>query len=438
MRKFTFTSPFSDAPRPLAQVWSEVSALRGLGLLIGMRPPFGPPSIGSVVLVGLVAQNTLVVLLMALARHKQDPAAPFLTSSVVLVTELAKLVLSGIFLLSEDPEDPQNVIDKVVKALRKPQVVFLALPSLVYLVQNNLTLLALGYLDAAVFQVMYQLKVVFAAFSASMMLGKPIDRVNRLAIGMLFVGVVFVAVSSSTSRGSASNSMTDSSSTDGPISGGDLADAVKRDRTKNMMIGLGATFAAAVLSSFAGTFTEKVFKSSERLGEIASSLWFKNFVMAGFSCIFGVIMIVQSDGPAIKARGFFQGFTPLVWLIILVQAVGGLLIGAVLKYTSNMAKTFATAISMVASSVASIFLFHFRPTLGFMLGSALVIVAVWLYSCPPPQRARVEEEMGVMEQKLQAFGRKHFDHPALQPIIERFQDEVDIIVSNFRMNFKQA
>jgi len=193
-----------------------------------------------------------------------------------------------------------------------------------------------------------------------------------------------------------------------------------------------------VLSSFAGTFTEKVFKSSEGLGEIASSLWFKNFVMAGFSCIFGVIMIVQSDGPAIKARGFFQGFTPLVWLVILVQAVGGLLIGAVLKYTSNMAKTFATAISMVASSVASIFLFHFRPNLGFMLGSALVIVAVWLYSCPLPQRARVEEEMNVMEQKLQSFGRKHFDHSALQTIIERFQDEVDIIVSNFRMNFKQA
>lgn len=67
---------------------------------------------------------------------------------------------------------------------------------------------------------------------------------------------------------------------------------------------------------------------------------------------------------------------------VLLQAFGGLLIGAVLKYASNVAKGFATSISMIASSVLSIYIFDFKPTTHFVLGSIIVAISVALYSQP--------------------------------------------------------
>ena len=36
--------------------------------------------------------------------------------------------------------------------------------------------------------------------------------------------------------------------------------------------------------------------------------------------------------------GLFHGFTPLVWTIVVVQAVGGLVVAATIKYADNILK----------------------------------------------------------------------------------------------------
>lgn len=92
-----------------------------------------------------------------------------------------------------------------------------------------------------------------------------------------------------------------------------------------------------------------------------------------------------------------QGFDLIVWGVVLLQALGGLVVAVVIKYADNILKAFgrfskvsllnskipATSVAIVCASVASIFLFALYPRLLFILGAALVIVAVVVYGAFP-------------------------------------------------------
>ena len=54
----------------------------------------------------------------------------------------------------------------------------------------------------------------------------------------------------------------------------------------------------------------------------------------------------------------------------------------VIKYADNILKGFATSLSIVLSSILSVFLFDYSITLMFTVGGGLVISAVYLYSIP--------------------------------------------------------
>lgn len=65
------------------------------------------------------------------------------------------------------------------------------------------------------------------------------------------------------------------------------------------------------------------------------------------------------------------------------QAMGGLTVAAVIKYADNIMKGFATAISIVVSSLSSYLLLNdFNPTALFLIGAGMVMVATVMYSLP--------------------------------------------------------
>jgi solute carrier family 35 (UDP-sugar transporter), member A1/2/3 len=85
------------------------------------------------------------------------------------------------------------------------------------------------------------------------------------------------------------------------------------------------------------------------------------------------------DGPQIRSLGFFHKYN--IWTIfaILCQALGGLIVAVVVKYADNILKGFATSLSIILSSVASVWLFDFRISLTFFVGSLVVLWATHLY-----------------------------------------------------------
>ena len=70
----------------------------------------------------------------------------------------------------------------------------LAIPSGIYAVQSNLLFIALTYLNAATYQVTYQLKILTTALFSMFILGTKIDRKQWFSLCFLAVGVALVTV----------------------------------------------------------------------------------------------------------------------------------------------------------------------------------------------------------------------------------------------------
>ena len=79
--------------------------------------------------------------------------------------------------------------------LNKPmETLKLAIPSGIYTLQNNLLYVALSNLDAATYQVTYQLKILTTALFSVSMLGKKLGVYQWLSLVILMAGVAFVQV----------------------------------------------------------------------------------------------------------------------------------------------------------------------------------------------------------------------------------------------------
>lgn len=103
----------------------------------------------------LVIQNTALVLTLHYSRTGSEGEPLYIASTVVVLTELLKFVISfGILCYVNE----MNVL-KAYKLLEvelfdKPgETLILLVPSILYTIQNNLLILALTNLDAATFQV---------------------------------------------------------------------------------------------------------------------------------------------------------------------------------------------------------------------------------------------------------------------------------------------
>jgi UDP-sugar transporter A1/2/3 len=126
----------------------------------------------------------------------------------------------------------------------------------------------------------------------------------------------------------------------------------------NYSIGLTAVLVTAVISGLTGVYFEKVLKDASSV-----SVWTRN-VQLSFYSLFPAFFIgvIFKDGEEIAREGFFAGYNSVVWMAIMSQAVGGVLVAMCINYADNIAKNFATSISIILSFLFSVFFFNFRVT----------------------------------------------------------------------------
>lgn len=114
------------------------------------------------------------------------------------------------------------------------------------------------------------------------------------------------------------------------------------------------------------------------------------------SMIISYITIYVHDAATVASKGFFVGYSRIVWTVILVQAVGGLIVAVVVKYADNVLKTFASSFGIVISCIVSAIFFDFHPNMAFLVGASFVVMSTVLYSKPEKKpRKRLKKSPGL-------------------------------------------
>jgi len=359
------------------------------------------------VLIALAVQQAGLVLVIRYSKMQEGGAKKYVNSTAVVSAECFKIVLNvsiGLFVLAnrsrryskldsgtdqsqtEEASVPSTTsqassqlsytqtFTKLMKLIFHCDSVHMAVPALLYVIQNNLLFVALANLSVPVYQITNQGKLLTTAICSRIFLNRKLSWLQYLSLLILATGVALVQLS-----GRSNSSNNNSTSTPSLES-------------QTQLIGLGAVLLSCFTSSVAGVYFEKVVKSSggsksnsndDDEGTKACAVFVRNTQLALWSILMGLIPVLTSDLHVIqKNGGFFQGYNSVVLVVIVCQGLTGLLVGLVMKYADAVLKGFSTSVAVVLATLASFLIWPNHVTLDafFLLGASLVMSSVRLYS----------------------------------------------------------
>ncbi|PCH38169.1 hypothetical protein WOLCODRAFT_136076 [Wolfiporia cocos MD-104 SS10] len=323
-------------------------------------------------LVTLAVQNALLTLIMHYSRVSAAPSETYSAAAAVLMTELLKGFISLVVAFTRldcsslpsaslwNPHALFYRFRRLGREVFRPDCWKLSIPAILYVIQNNLQFVAVSNLEAATFQVSYQMKILTTAAFSVVLLRRKLSPTKWLALLCLAIGVGIVQIQS-----------------------GSGAHATGETNSHEMkpFKGFMAVVAACFTSGLAGVYFEMVLKNSP------ADLWVRNVQLSLFSLLPALLPIICSPSAPSPTSGvvslqLFANFGAWAWATVAVQVLGGLLTALVIKYADNILKGFATSLSIVISFLASVALFSFQMSLTFVLGSTVVLVATWMYNQP--------------------------------------------------------
>lgn len=343
------------------------------------------PTFKLILLTGMVLQNSATVLVGRYTRASVASHELYSVNHLILITEVGKLLLSCVleYITTNGqlmPSIQANIIDRPKDALK------ILVPALLYLVQNSLLYIALSNLTAPIFQVTYQAKLVTTAIVSVIMLNRKYSVQQWICLVGLSLGVAIVVLGESKSE------------------------PPKTQIAQSLGLGLLAVTIACMSSALAGVYFEKVVKTSEGKNTKPVSVWMRNIQLAFFTIVTALAQgwytewtssSSSADGGSSSSsstssstlamathlqatKPYFHGFTAWVWLLVLLQAGGGLLVAAVIKYADNVLKGLATGVSVCLATGVSTILFGTPLSGQFVVGATMILISVYLFSNPLP------------------------------------------------------
>ncbi|KAK7195756.1 UDP-galactose transporter [Novymonas esmeraldas] len=263
------------------------------------------------------------------------------------------------------------------------EALLMIVPAVVYALQGLLLIYALKLLDPTVFQVLYQVRIIFLAFMMRAVLDLRLSAVRWAALVALMLGITLAQLGSQGGRAEPSTLAPDRA----VQAEMDHAEAAERSAATVSGEGTLAALAGGFLSAFSGVFMEYVLKKRRSHFHLSA----RNIHLAFFSVLYFLLIFARdvltsseavglAESTANFMNGFFEGFTGLVWFLVVLQAIGGMLVALVVRYCDNIVKSFSTAFAIVLSGTASVLLFNTPMTATFVAGSLLVMGSITLYS----------------------------------------------------------
>lgn len=278
---------------------------------------------------------------------KVDGEVPFNPSSCVVLIELAKLLISLVTL----------ILTGSFSALQSPPSLVIvapyAVPAVLYALNNNLVVHMQAYMDPSSYQVLSNIKIASTALLYSFCLGKRLKFRQWFAVGLLMIAGACHSYS---------NLDLDDSE--------EKVDKNEQSRLRITAWGLFLILVYCCVSGLAAVYTEMVLKG-QKLPLSLQNLYLYMFGVA--------LNLVSSFSTLANGRGFLEGYTVVVWVIIAGQAVNGLLMSVVLKHGSGITRLFVISCSMLVNALMSWAMLRLQLTPIFLLPVTVIGLAAYLY-----------------------------------------------------------
>ncbi|XP_019390346.1 PREDICTED: probable UDP-sugar transporter protein SLC35A4 [Crocodylus porosus] len=273
---------------------------------------------------------------------KVDGKILFSSSSVVVLIELTKLVLSLLFLLIWNR-----------KLLRRSvswnHAAPFALSALLYAANNNLVVHMQLFMDPSTYQVLSNLKIGTTALLYSLFLHQRLSLRKWLALFLLTAAGV--------------------SYTYGGLQDLQHPTSTSRMQLHITLLGLLLISMYCLISGLSAVYTEVILKTQDL------PLNLQNLFLYSFGVLLNVVVHLLSS----RGTGFLEGFSSWVLVIIVSQALNGLIMSVVMKHSSNITRLFVISCSILVNALLSVVLFNLQLTTFFFLAVLLIGLAVHLY-----------------------------------------------------------
>lgn len=315
--------------------------------------------IKAVCLVSLTFQNAAFVQIYKYSRLGV-PETLYIPSTAVCIAEAIK-VLFSFFLMVTFEKSLSDVGQFFYKSVivKPSDTLRMCIPAIAYVIMTNLSLISGANLDVITFQIINQLKIPATVFFAILLLRSNFRLLQYLSVVVLMVGAVLVQ---STDIEGVRHEMYHENFT------------VKKLMISDKTLGVVTGLAACILSGFSGVYFEKILKSHD------STVWSRNLQLSILSILPALIASFAKDWQEIREKGFFFGYNYVVWIVIFLQAFGGLIVALSVKLADNVSKGYATSCSIIVAGVSSTIIFHYTFNYQFLAGAALVVLSVPLYT----------------------------------------------------------
>ncbi|KAL1524505.1 hypothetical protein AB1Y20_019399 [Prymnesium parvum] len=306
-----------------------------------------------------------------------------LADAVVTTTFLAettKLLLSSC-IYSSNPAKQSH------RSLSFRDMLQFAVPAFVYFINNNLIFIILLYVSSTTYQILSSLKTVATGILFRIILKRELDSVQRVAILLLACGAA-------TSQFPVCKDRIQIIITNESVSNGSLVDDVRavreaisdQDGGGGAFIGVAVALLACLNSAFAGVYSELLLKKD---GSV-HSIHLQNMMLYTWGVLFNGLALIIKDHEQLTEHGLLGGYSLAVWLLVTNNALNGLAISAILKFSNNIVRVFAHTMAMMLTMILEVMFMSSPLSPQLCVSITVVSCATYLYnSKPPPKEASV-------------------------------------------------
>lgn len=273
------------------------------------------------------------------------------------------------------------------------------LPSLFYLVQNFCSLIAYQHLPPITYNVLNQTKTLSAAFWCFLLLQQKQSLPQIISLGILLLSALVMedVVQLPFWAPTRESAMTKPSQCDQAdlevdrniTSAGDNCLILHAERRTYIFTGVLPVLAASLISGLAGAWVQRALQVVEG----GSNSLFLTLQMSAFSSVFltASMLTISPDRQRATDTGSWKtGWTIYTWIPIIVNSLGGVLVGLVTKFSGAVAKGFALIAGMFLSGILQNYFSAGTVTAGKKrvsaqqwIGGSLAALSVYLHSAYP-------------------------------------------------------